>query len=136
MTFEQKLQEIAAMPTATLINRLENEYLFECEGGGIANCAEWVELKARLRNFETCGVIQLSIHNPNLSSYMDHWEHRAITAEEEVTKLKKRNTFLITEVQKMGPLALDLIAARAEITTLQRRLNSSASLPTSSASSR
>ena len=48
MTFEQKLQEIAAMPTATLINRLENEYLFECEGGGIANCAEWVELKARL----------------------------------------------------------------------------------------
>ena len=48
MTFEQKQQEAAAMPTITLIYRMENLHLFENEGGGIANCVEWIELKARL----------------------------------------------------------------------------------------
>jgi hypothetical protein len=32
-------------------------------------------------DWTTCGIIELAVRNPNVSSYMDHWEGRALKAE-------------------------------------------------------
>lgn len=41
-----------------------------------------LNLQQQLHQFKTAGIAQLAIHNPNLKSYMSHWERRAIKAEE------------------------------------------------------
>lgn len=38
---------------------------------------------------KTCGVIELAIRNPNVASYMVHWESRAERAEAEADKLRQ-----------------------------------------------
>jgi len=37
-------------------------------------------------NWRMCGIIELAIRNPNVSSYMDHWEGRALKAEAALSK--------------------------------------------------
>ena len=36
------------MTTKDIIDRLENDYRFECEGGPLKNCVEWQELRRRV----------------------------------------------------------------------------------------
>jgi hypothetical protein len=46
--------------------------------------------KAReeLEQWKTWGVVEIAVRNPNVASYMDHWEKRATEAEEENNKLR------------------------------------------------
>jgi hypothetical protein len=46
------------------------------------------ERDGEVRFFETCGIIELAIRNPNVDSYMREWESRALAAEQEVERLK------------------------------------------------
>ena len=39
------------------------------------------ELEAQLKEWETWGVIEIAVRNPNVASYMNHWEGRATQAE-------------------------------------------------------
>jgi len=38
-------------------------------------------LEAELRLLTTAGIVEVAVRNPNVSSYMDHWEGRALKAE-------------------------------------------------------
>ena len=38
-------------------------------------------LREEVAFMKTCGIIELAIRNPNVMSYMDHWEKRADEAE-------------------------------------------------------
>jgi hypothetical protein len=48
------------------------------------------QLRSQLRNWETWGTVEIAIRNPNVDSYMKHWEGRALAAEEKVAELKGR----------------------------------------------
>lgn len=39
-------------------------------------------------NWRSCGIIELAVRNPNVDSYMRHWERRATLAEEAVVKMQ------------------------------------------------
>ena len=43
-----------------------------------------------LREWRTWGVIEIAVRNPNVSSYVDHWEGRTLKAESELTALRTR----------------------------------------------
>lgn len=45
-------------------------------------------LKANLEELRTGGIITVAMTNPNVMSYMEHWETRAEKAEAEVERLK------------------------------------------------
>lgn len=32
-------------------------------------------------DWRTCGIVELAIRNPNVASYIEHWEGRALRAE-------------------------------------------------------
>jgi hypothetical protein len=48
------------------------------------------QLRSQLRNWETWGTVEIAVRNPNVDSYMKHWEGRALAAEEKVAELKGR----------------------------------------------
>lgn len=48
------------------------------------------QLRSQLRNWETWGTVEIAIRNPNVDSYMKHWEGRALAAEEKVAELEGR----------------------------------------------
>jgi hypothetical protein len=48
------------------------------------------QLRSQLRNWETWGTVEIAIRNPNVDSYMKHWEGRALAAEEKVVELEGR----------------------------------------------
>ena len=43
--------------------------------------SELEQLREEVAFLKTCGVIELAIRNPNVQSYMAHWERRAESAE-------------------------------------------------------
>ena len=45
-------------------------------------------LTRELDHFKNSGIIEVAIRNPNVSSYMDHWEGRATKAEAGVDRLR------------------------------------------------
>jgi hypothetical protein len=48
------------------------------------------QLRSQLRNWETWGTVEIAVRNPNVDSYMKHWEGRALAAEEKVVELEGR----------------------------------------------
>ena len=46
------------------------------------------EVRTLEGNIATWGMVELSVRNPNVQSYMDHWEERATKAEAENNKLR------------------------------------------------
>lgn len=55
-------------------------------------------LKCAQRNAEILlrgGIIEVAILNPNVRSYMEHWEGRALKAEAEVERLRKLASQLV-----------------------------------------
>ena len=48
------------------------------------------QLRSQLRNWETWGTVEIAVRNPNVDSYMKHWEGRALAAEEKVAELEGR----------------------------------------------
>ena len=48
------------------------------------------QLRSQLRNWETWGTVEIALRNPNVDSYMKHWEGRALAAEEKVVELEGR----------------------------------------------
>jgi hypothetical protein len=53
---------------------------------------EVATLRAELELFRTAGIIEVAVRNPNVSSYMDHWEGRTLKAESELATLRARLT--------------------------------------------
>ena len=49
---------------------------------------EITELRATVEQWKTWGVIEIAVRNPNVASYIEHWEGRATTAEAENARLK------------------------------------------------
>lgn len=47
------------------------------------------ELEEENAQWKTWGIIEISVRNPNVASYIEHWEGRATKAEAENAKLKK-----------------------------------------------
>jgi hypothetical protein len=41
-------------------------------------------LREEVAFLKSCGIIELAIRNPNVASYMEHWEGRAEKAEQEL----------------------------------------------------
>ncbi len=52
--------------------------------------AELEKLKKELEHFKSSGIIEIAVRNPNVASYMDHWETRALNAERELEEVKNR----------------------------------------------
>jgi hypothetical protein len=44
--------------------------------------------REEIEQWKTWGIIEIAVRNPNVASYMDHWEGRALRAEEENAELK------------------------------------------------
>lgn len=57
--------------------------------GNATQPTEIEKLRAEVHNFKTWGIIEIAVRNHNVSSYMDHWERRATTAEAERDALRK-----------------------------------------------
>ena len=47
-----------------------------------------IALTRELADWRTWGTIEVAIRNPNVASYMEHWEGRATKAEAEVDRLR------------------------------------------------
>ena len=68
----------------------------ECGGTGtVSRCQSCADLLAALREtreelkqWTTWGIIEIAVRNPNIASYMNHWEDRAEAAERERDRLK------------------------------------------------
>ncbi len=50
---------------------------------------ELERLREEVAFLKTCGMIELAVRNPNVMSYMEHWENRAETAEALVEALRE-----------------------------------------------
>lgn len=53
-----------------------------------AQRARIAELEQELKQWETWGIVEIAVRNPNVSSYMDHWEKRAERAETDSVTLR------------------------------------------------
>ena len=51
--------------------------------------AELVEARAELTRWATWGTIEVAIRNPNVASYIEHWEKRALSAEAIINRGEK-----------------------------------------------
>ena len=47
-------------------------------------------------DYKTCGIVELAVRNPNVTSYMKHWESRAMKAEARLLALETRLETLLT----------------------------------------
>ena len=63
--------------------------------------AEMDEARAELARWATWGTIEVAIRNPNVASYIEHWEKRALSAEAERDALRVRVKELEVEVAKL-----------------------------------
>ncbi len=59
-------------------------------------------LQEELEQWRTWGIIEIAVRNPNVASYMDHWEGRATTAEQRLSTLSASLTALRDEAQNLA----------------------------------
>lgn len=55
-----------------------------------AKDAEIAQLHSENEQWKTWGIIEIAVRNPNVSSYMEHWEGRATKAEAENAALREK----------------------------------------------
>ena len=48
-------------------------------------------LEAELNQWKTWGIIEIAVRNPSVANYMEHWEGRAIKAEQALAALEAEN---------------------------------------------
>ena len=63
--------------------------------------AQLDEARAELTRWATWGTIEVAIRNPNVASYIEHWEKRALSAEAERDALRVRVKELEVELAKL-----------------------------------
>lgn len=51
---------------------------------------DFAELEAQLAEWKTWGIIEIAVRNPNVASYMEHWENRATKAEQQLAEAEIR----------------------------------------------
>lgn len=56
------------------------DHLKQCERAEAAEATVQRQTD-ELKQWETCGVVEIAVRNPNVSSYVEHWEGRATKAE-------------------------------------------------------
>jgi|ERR1700677_594825 len=47
------------------------------------------DAEKEIEQWKTWGMVEVAVRNPNVHSYMEHWEGRALKAENELTELHK-----------------------------------------------
>lgn len=57
-------------------------------------------LTADLEQWQTWGVIEIAVRNPNVASYMDHWEKRTLAAEAERDALREHLADVTADVKQ------------------------------------
>jgi hypothetical protein len=65
---------------------------FRRDGPGYMNCEidiAWDMWRTAIANYQTWGVVEIAIRNPNVASYCEHWEGRTTKAEAENQKLRE-----------------------------------------------
>ena len=50
------------------------------------------DLEREIEQWKTWGIVEIAVRNPNVESYMGHWEKRARDAEEEANRLRHQLT--------------------------------------------
>lgn len=55
-----------------------------------AKDAEITQLRSENDQWRTWGVVEIAVRNPNVASYMEHWEGRATKAEAENAALREK----------------------------------------------
>ena len=63
--------------------------------------AQLDEARAELTRWSAWGTIEVAIRNPNVASYMEHWEQRALSAEAERDALRVRVKELEIELARL-----------------------------------
>lgn len=48
-----------------------------------------IELRNKIEFFKTAGIVEIAIRNPNVDSYVKHWEGRALKAEAAIRAAKE-----------------------------------------------
>ena len=61
--------------------------------------AEYLRLQGVEQQWKSWGIIEIAVRNPNVSSYMDHWEGRTLKAEAEVASLTARIGELTRDIE-------------------------------------
>ena len=56
--------------------------------------ADLAAAREEIAQWQTWGIIEIAVRNPNVSSYMEHWESRALKAESEVARLQQEKEAL------------------------------------------
>lgn len=90
---------------AELCEKLMEQPTEDLQGFAAVECGQLMGLAAERieqlstqdHNWHTWGIIEVAIRNPNVSSYMDHWEKRTLAAESLVAQQKER----IAELNKL-----------------------------------
>ena len=94
----------------------ENEERYvECGDGHVVLYQDYI---AELEQWKTWGIVEISVRNPNVASYIEHWEGRAIKAESalahkeyyDAMRAREIDMSLIPEPQK--PLVAALLNQR------------------------
>lgn len=52
--------------------------------------AEIDRLKGKIEDWKSWGIVEIAVRNPRVAEYMNHWEGRALKAEEELSKLRQQ----------------------------------------------
>jgi hypothetical protein len=47
------------------------------------------QLTQEIEQWKTWGIIEIAVRNPNVASYMEHWENRAVKAEARIGRFIK-----------------------------------------------
>jgi hypothetical protein len=87
----ERLREMAAYERRSVGGTSSAARGAACLAGAVA-LDEVATLRAELELFRTAGIIEVAVRNPNVSSYMDHWEGRTLKAESELATLRARLT--------------------------------------------
>ena len=77
--------------------------------GVIEGCKDPGAATDLLQQWKSWGVIEIAIRNPNVSSYMNHWEGRALKAESEVAALREALSLCRN---KLSALAMEFNSSR------------------------
>lgn len=96
-------------------------------GAGLQGLCDWQKaeierLTAELAQWQTWGTIEVAIRNPNVRSYMDHWEGRATKAEAERDQWKEWHANMQALRDKHSASVDRLMAEREQLRAALERI--------------
>lgn len=78
------------------------------------------ELEAYGRKpWESWGIVEIAVRNPEVAEYCQHWEKRTESAEQRLSQINKIANALLTEGYKLGGLSSGKIAEIRELSAAE-----------------